>query len=77
MDEHCPSDYIPDFVKVAEANHVKGLRVSKPSEVVSTLKKGLQDPGPVLMEFMVSREENVYPMVSAGKPLTDILTGEE
>jgi acetolactate synthase-1/2/3 large subunit len=56
---------------------VKGLRVSKPSEVVSTLKKGLQDPGPVLMEFMVSREENVYPMVSAGKPLTDILTGEE
>ncbi len=77
LDEHCPPDYIPDFVKVAEANSVKGLRAAKPAEVVPTLKKGLKHPGPVLMEFLVSREENVYPMVSAGKPLTDILTGEE
>jgi acetolactate synthase I/II/III large subunit len=77
LDEHCPPDYIPDFVKVAEANSVKGLRADKPAEVIPTLKKGLTHPGPVLMEFLVSREENVYPMVSAGKPLTDILTGEE
>lgn len=77
LDEHCPPDYIPDFVKVAEANSVKGLRAAKPGEVLPTLKKGLQHTGPVLMEFLVSREENVYPMVSAGKPLTDILTGEE
>jgi len=77
MDEKCPRDYIPDFVKVAEANSVKGLKATRPEEVVPILKKGLHHPGPVLMEFMVSREENVYPMVSAGKPLTDILTGEE
>jgi len=76
LNENCPPDYIPDFVKVAEANSVIGLRASKPEEVIPTLKKGLEEPGPVLMEFMVSREENVFPMVSAGKPLTDIITGE-
>ncbi len=77
LNENCPPDYIPDFVKVAEANSVKGLRASKPADVIPILKKGLEEPGPVLMEFMVSREENVLPMVSAGKPLTDIITGEE
>ncbi len=77
LDENCPPDYIPDFVKVAEANSMTGFRISEPKDVDKTLKKGLDHSGPVLMEFLVSREENVFPMVSAGKPLTDIITGEE
>lgn len=73
----CPFEYIPDFVKVAEAYNIKGLRASTPEEVIPVLKEGIETQGPVLMEFMVSREENVFPMVSAGKPLSDIMTGDK
>lgn len=74
---HCPTAYLPDFVKVAEANGVRGLRAKKPAEVDRVLKEGLKEKGPVLMEFMVKKTENVYPMVPAGKSIDDILTGEK
>lgn len=56
----------PDFVKLAEAFGVTGLRATKHSEVEEVLLKGLSTKGPVLMEFMVDPEENVFPMVPAG-----------
>ncbi len=75
--KECPLLYIPDFVKVAEANGLKGFRATKPSDVDSTLNRGFNENGPVLMEFMVSKLENVFPMVPAGKPINQILSGEE
>jgi acetolactate synthase-1/2/3 large subunit len=63
----------PDFVKLAEAFGASGLRASHPAEVEATLQKGLNTPGPVIMEFIVEPEECVYPMVPAGKPITDML----
>ncbi len=86
QDLHCPDDckgpgkgcsqvYRPDFVKVAEANGILGLRAVKPSEVDSVIKEGLRTKGPVLMEFMVRRVENVYPMVPGGKPINEIIIG--
>ena len=63
----------PDFVKLAEAYGAVGLRASKPEEVVPTLKKAFSLPHPVLMDFRVSREENVYPMVPAGASIKSML----
>lgn len=71
----CPKAYTPDLIKVAEANGILGLRAIRPSEVESVLKKGLSHKGPVLMEFMVKRLENVYPMVPAGKPINEVIFG--
>jgi acetolactate synthase-1/2/3 large subunit len=66
-------DHNPDFVKLAEAYGALGLRATKPEEVEETLKKGLASPKTVIMEFIIEREENVYPMVPAGKAITDML----
>ena len=65
----------PDFVKVAEAYGVKGIRVTRPEEVEPALRKALSIPGPVVLDFIVAREENVYPMVPAGAALTQMIEG--
>lgn len=66
-------EHAPDFVKLADAFGAVGLRATRPDEVRATLKKGLEIPGPVIMEFVVESQECVYPMVPAGKPITDML----
>jgi len=63
----------PDFVKLAEAYGAKGFRCQDPAMVVETLKTGLETPGTVIMEFLVEREESVYPMVPAGGAITEML----
>jgi len=63
----------PDFVKLAEAYGAKGLRCTRPDEVVSTLSEGLNYEGTVIMDFAVDREESVYPMVPAGGAITEML----
>jgi acetolactate synthase-1/2/3 large subunit len=62
----------PDFVKLAEAYGAIGLRATKPEEVVPTLKKAFSTPKPVIIDFVVDREENVYPMVPAGEALNQM-----
>jgi acetolactate synthase-1/2/3 large subunit len=62
----------PDFVKLAEAYGAVGLRATKPEEVVPTLKKAFSIPQPVIIDFVVDPEENVYPMVPAGEPLNQM-----
>ena len=62
----------PDFVKLAEAYGAVGLRATKPEEVVPTLKKAFSIPQPVIIDFVVDREENVYPMVPAGEALNQM-----
>ena len=66
-------DCAPNFVTLAEAFGASGFRATRPEEVEDVLKKGLQTPGPVIMDFRVSREECVYPMVPAGAPITEML----
>lgn len=63
----------PDFVKLAEAYGAVGLRATKPKEVVPVIKKALSTPKPVFMDFIVAKEEDVYPMVPAGAPMTKML----
>jgi acetolactate synthase-1/2/3 large subunit len=66
-------DHAPDFVKLAEAFGAVGLRATRPDEVETVLKRGLETSGPVIMDFRVAREECVYPMVPAGAPITEML----
>ncbi|MEQ8159853.1 MAG: biosynthetic-type acetolactate synthase large subunit [Smithellaceae bacterium] len=67
--------YAPDFVKLAEAYGIAGLRAEKPEEVEPTLAEGLALDRPVLMDFRVSREECVYPMVGPGSSITEMRLG--
>jgi acetolactate synthase-1/2/3 large subunit len=62
----------PDFVKLAEAYGAIGLRATTPEEVVPTLKKAFSISKPVIIDFVVDPEENVYPMVPAGEPLNQM-----
>ena len=64
---------MPDFVKLAEAYGAVGLLCTKPSDVEPILKESLKVKQPVLIDFQVSKEENVLPMVPAGKALDDML----
>jgi len=57
---------IPDFVKLAEAYGILGLRAKRPGEVEAVLKEGLRHKGPVLMDIEVDPYENCYPMIPAG-----------
>ncbi|MEI6608112.1 MAG: biosynthetic-type acetolactate synthase large subunit [Deltaproteobacteria bacterium] len=72
---HTDMTYAPDFVKLAEAFGVVGLRATKPEDVESVLKQGLSLNCPVLMDFRVSREECVYPMVHPGDSISNMSLG--
>ena len=63
----------PDFVKLAQAYGAKGLRCTRPGDVESVLSEGLKMDGTVIMEFVVDKEESVYPMVPAGGAITEML----
>ncbi|WP_227936681.1 acetolactate synthase large subunit [Alkalihalobacillus deserti] len=57
----------PNFVKLADAYDIKGIRVDHLSDLKGALEEMLAHPGPVLMDVRVAKEENVYPMISPGK----------
>ncbi len=63
----------PDFVKLAEAYGALGLRATRPEEVEDVIKRAFESPLPVLMDFVVAKEEGVYPMVPAGRPISEML----
>ncbi|MBW2476313.1 MAG: biosynthetic-type acetolactate synthase large subunit [Deltaproteobacteria bacterium] len=62
-----------DFTKLAEAYGATGLRATKPEEVADVIKTAFATDGPVIMEFKISREENVMPMVPAGAGLNEMV----
>jgi acetolactate synthase-1/2/3 large subunit len=68
----CLKGTSPDFIKLAEAYGAVGLRANKPEEVVPILKKAFSIPEPVIIDFVVDPEENVYPMVPAGEALNQM-----
>jgi acetolactate synthase-1/2/3 large subunit len=63
----------PDFVALAQAYGAVGLRAIKVSEVEPVIKEALATDNTVFMDFVISREEGVYPMVPAGKATTEML----
>ncbi|TKJ92111.1 biosynthetic-type acetolactate synthase large subunit [Paenibacillus sp. CFBP13512] len=67
----------PDFVKLAEAYGVKGLRATNKEEAQAAWKEAMDTPGPVVVEFVVNKHENVYPMVTQGSTIDQMLMGDE
>ncbi len=64
----------PDFVKLAESMGAVGFRAEKPKEVREILEEAMKvEDKPVIMDFVVDREENVLPMVPAGKSYRDMI----
>ena len=63
----------PDFVKLAEAYGVPGIRVTDKSQVESSIRQAMMEPGPVVVDFLVEPEENVFPMIPAGESLAQML----
>ncbi len=64
-----------DFVKLAEAMGVTGLRVTQPEELTAILEKALQMEGPVLVDVLLPATEDVLPMVPAGGRLDQMILG--
>ena len=62
-----------DYIKLADAYGAKGFHATKPGDVESVIKQGFKEKGPVIMEFMVAREEKVLPMVPAGASLNEMV----
>lgn len=65
----------PDFVALAESCGVRGLRATTPSEMKKALLQMQAEKGPILCDFVLEKEENVYPMVPSGKSLSETITG--
>ncbi|WP_134219143.1 biosynthetic-type acetolactate synthase large subunit [Pelotomaculum sp. FP] len=63
----------PDFVKLAEAYGAEGIRVTKPAEVAPALEQAIRSSKPVMIDFIVDREENVLPMVPPGGSIGKML----
>jgi acetolactate synthase-1/2/3 large subunit len=71
-------DSLPDFVKLAEAFGHVGMRIEKKSDVEGALKEAIRlKDRTVFMDFQTDPEENVWPMVQAGKGITEMLLGSE
>jgi len=63
----------PDFIKIAEAHGIPARRVDQPDQVAAAIEFARQTPGPALIEFMVEKEEAVYPMVPTGADLDEMI----
>ena len=60
------TESLPDFVKLAEAYGIKGLRATKPEELDSVIKEMIEFDGPVIADICVDEKENVFPMIPSG-----------
>ncbi len=65
----------PDFVKLADAYGILGLRGTRPEEVDKLLTKAFEHDGPALVDLRVAAEENVFPMVAPGGSIDEMLGG--
>jgi acetolactate synthase-1/2/3 large subunit len=67
----------PDFLKLAEAYGITGIRVTDQSQVDEAIRQAAADPGPVLIDFQVVADDNVWPMVPAGAALSETIEQPE
>ena len=63
----------PDFVKLAEAFGMRGIRVNRREESIEAIRAAMAHPGPVLVDFIVEDEENVYPMIPPGETVAELM----
>ncbi len=64
---------LPDFVKLAEAYHAKGIRCADPAELDAAIQEMIDYPGPVIFDCLVAKEENCFPMIPSGKAHNEMI----
>ena len=70
-----PKIFVPDFVKLAEAYDALGIRVTKKEEVAPALEQAFSSPKVAIVECLVEREENVFPMIPSGASVKQMMGG--
>ncbi|MDP4083327.1 MAG: biosynthetic-type acetolactate synthase large subunit [Bacillota bacterium] len=63
----------PDFVKLAESYHIRGMKVESTEDLVSMLPEFISYEGPILMDCRIPMEEKVYPMIAPGKGIHEMI----
>ena len=63
----------PDFVKLADAFGMLGIRVTDKTQVRTAIERAMEYDGPALVDFVVEEEENVYPMIPAGQTVEELI----
>jgi len=74
---HSWSDALPDFVKLAEAYGIKGIKCKDPENLDDAIKEMLDYPGPVIFDCLVEKHENCFPMIPSGKAHNEMILGEK
>ena len=67
------SQALPDFVKLAEAYHAKGIRCDDPAKLDDAIREMIAYPGPVIFDCLVAKEENCFPMIPSGKAHNEMI----
>jgi acetolactate synthase-1/2/3 large subunit len=70
---HVNLEQAPDFVKLADAYGCVGLRCERPEDVEATIRQAMAAEGPVVIDFRVAKETNVYPMIPSGQTIHDMV----
>ncbi|MEC9309803.1 MAG: biosynthetic-type acetolactate synthase large subunit [Chloroflexota bacterium] len=63
----------PDFVKLADAYGIAGIKVTDKSQVAAAIQKAMDTPGPVIVDFIVKQDEHVFPMIPAGESVNEMM----
>ncbi|MDA0768845.1 MAG: acetolactate synthase, large subunit, biosynthetic type [SAR202 cluster bacterium Casp-Chloro-G4] len=63
----------PDFVKLADAYGILGIRVTDKNDVRAAVDKAMEHDGPVIIDFVVEQDDNVYPMIPAGMAVDHLI----
>jgi acetolactate synthase-1/2/3 large subunit len=71
------SDGLPDFIKLAESYGITGLRATDPNDVDDVITQMIETPGPVIVDMVVTKEENCFPMIPGGAAHNEIMLGLE
>ncbi len=71
------TEALPDFVRLAEAFHAKGLRAESVDQLDDVIRAMLAEPGPVIADICVDQKENCFPMIPSGAAHNDMLLGPE
>ncbi len=66
----------PDFVKLADAMNCRGFRCSKKADLPDVMEAFLAHDGPAVLDCVVEKHEHVYPMMPAGKSVSDMVLGD-
>jgi len=70
---HVDTGEFPDWVKLADAYGATGMRFADKTTLVEDIKRAIATEGPVLVDVRVTREENTYPMIPAGRPAREMV----